>query len=337
MNTDMNVNYKCRRCDYKTDKFFDMKKHILKKKICCKTCDAIPFSDDQLFIETLLPYIDNVNMIDEIEMITLEKSNLLYKNRELILSLIDKINKCRIKNCEYCNLECKDTFDLRKHLLLNCYYNKLKRASLEKENTIINNVSVENITINNNTNNNNTTANNTVNGNNNNLINLFFEIKSPVPFDDDWDISHISPEKRAKIFISSMMYKKLLEEILKNELNLNVIIDSDSKSGMVYKNAIEKYINMNQIDIMNSTMDKLNKYLIIFNKTEKDEGTMKEIIDYTRRIINQQHINYGKDTELQESFGKILGGVFEEKRDEAVDIFTNITDKEKKDKLNAIV
>jgi len=34
------------------------------------------------------------------------------------------------------------------------------------------------------------------------------------------------------------MYTNLLTEILKNEINLNVIIEKDNDSGIVYKNEI---------------------------------------------------------------------------------------------------
>ena len=37
-------------------------------------------------------------------------------------------------------------------------------------------------------------------------------------------------------------YTRLLEEILNDEINLNVIIDKEKDSGMVYKNDIDKYI-----------------------------------------------------------------------------------------------
>ena len=46
------------------------------------------------------------------------------------------------------------------------------------------------------------------------------------------------------------MYTKLLEEILKNEINLNVIIEDETNSGLVYKNDDDKYVNMKIHDII---------------------------------------------------------------------------------------
>jgi len=52
--------------------------------------------------------------------------------------------------------------------------------------------------------------------------------------------------------ISQFMYTELLEEILKNDINLNVIIDKEKNSGMVYKNNIDKYIQMKLKDIISN-------------------------------------------------------------------------------------
>jgi len=64
------------------------------------------------------------------------------------------------------------------------------------------------------------------------------------------------------------MYTELLEEILKNDINLNVIIDKDNDSGMVYKNNIDKYIQMKLKDIISNTMEKLNNHLNDINKDD---------------------------------------------------------------------
>ena len=53
---------------------------------------------------------------------------------------------------------------------------------------------------------------------------------------------------------------KLLEEILKNEINLNVIIDKDNDLGIVYKNDIDKYIQIKSKNIVDNTMIKLKNH-----------------------------------------------------------------------------
>jgi hypothetical protein len=59
------------------------------------------------------------------------------------------------------------------------------------------------------------------------------------------------------------MYKNFLKEILNNEINLNVVIDKENNDYcMVYKNNIDKYIQMKSKDIVENTMKKLNCQLL---------------------------------------------------------------------------
>jgi len=69
--------------------------------------------------------------------------------------------------------------------------------------------------------------------------------------------------------VSQFMYTELLEEILKNNMNLNVIIDNENDSGIVYKNNIDKYIRMKLKDIVSNTMDKFNFHLNDINSSDK--------------------------------------------------------------------
>ena len=66
------------------------------------------------------------------------------------------------------------------------------------------------------------------------------------------------------------MYTELFEEILKNNVNLNVIIDKEKKYGIVYKNNIDKYIKIELKDIILNTIDKLYNHLIYINNSQKD-------------------------------------------------------------------
>jgi len=86
------------------------------------------------------------------------------------------------------------------------------------------------------------------------------------------------------------MYTDLLEKILKNDINLNVIIDKEKESGMVYKNNIEQYIHMKMKDIIDKTMTKLNVHLNDINKS--DTNSFQEVIKYSRQMINKKYIDY---------------------------------------------
>ena len=146
-----------------------------------------------------------------------------------------------------------------------------------------------------------------------------------MPFDNEWDVSNINDIndiKKSSLIFSKIMYSKLLEEILKNEINLNVIIDKDSDSGLVYKNDIEKYIKMKLNDIIDSSMIKLNKHLNNFNKDIFDIYNSDKCepfyFEKSKSIIDSKLENYNKDEEIQKIVGIYLSQIYEEKKDNAI-------------------
>lgn len=105
-------------------------------------------------------------------------------------------------------------------------------------------------------------------------------------------VSKIIIGDKSRFMISQFMYTELLEEILKNNINLNVIIDKDNDSGMVYKNNIDKYIQMKLKNIISNTMDKLNNHLNDINKD--DNRSFHDIIKFSRQMINKKYNDYKK-------------------------------------------
>ena len=189
--------------------------------------------------------------------------------------------------CNHCNKKFLYNFNLTKHI---------KKFHIHIHETIINNIQINNI-------------------NNINII-------RPVPFDNEWDVSNINDIKKSSLIFSKIMYSKLLEEILKNEINLNVIIDKDSDSGLVYKNDIEKYIKMKLNDIIDSSMIKLNKHLNNFNKDVFDIYNSDKCepfyFEKSKSIIDNKLENYNKDEEIQKIVGIYLSQIYEEKKDNAI-------------------
>ena len=74
--------YLCKRCNHKTNHYTDLKKHLYNKKQCSKNLDAMNYSEDQLLILTLLPYYNNIHIIDEKDIEHLKDSSYLYKNKD---------------------------------------------------------------------------------------------------------------------------------------------------------------------------------------------------------------------------------------------------------------
>ncbi len=156
------------------------------------------------------------------------------------------------------------------------------------------------------------------------------EINYPIPFDNKWDISKISNEKKSYLVTSKLMYTTLLDDVLSNRVNLNVIIDKNKDSGMIYKNDIEKYVQMKSKDIIDKTMEKLNELLIEINKDEN--LIFDEIKDFSRKMINKKYIDFQKNPSVQQNVNILISDIFEYKKCEAMEIAKKVMENPHKDK-----
>ena len=195
----------------------------------------------------------------------------------LINAQLEYINTSK-NNCILCNKHFLNENILKEHHLIEHSDNK----NSINNNTINN---IDKIVYENNI-----TINNIQNINQNININII----QPIPFDKDWDLSKIDSLEIQNLLLSNVMYTKLLEEILKNHINLNVIIDKESNFGLVYKNEKDKYINMKIKDIIENSMLKLNKHLIDLNNSLNSNILDEYVLDIKKRI-NDKLDNYIKN------------------------------------------
>jgi len=315
----MSTNYLCQKCaKFNTNNFTDLKKHLCKKKSCLKTNEAFLLSEDQLLVLSLIP--NNEPGRIKIEDTThLKNSNFLNKNKEELFKIskgIEKSNKMLC--CPFCENKFKLVMDLKRHLILNCFFEELKKRENNKiivsevNNENNKKVKDENCEV---TNVNNITNLNTIN-HNNTTYNITIEIKNPVGFDSDWDLSKIDELNKRDISFSNCMYTSLLEEIMKNEINLNIIIDNENNSGMVYKNDIEKYIQMKSKDIVDNTMKKLSDHLIEINKMNKK--SMEDILQLSKDKIVKKYEDYEKNSNIKKYVETAICSIFETKKSDAI-------------------
>jgi hypothetical protein len=316
----MTTKYKCIRCGvYEKTIFSDIKKHLNRKNLCNRNNDSIFLSNDQLLVLSLIPFHNNIHSVSDNDILHLQHSNIIDKNKKELFDEIDRIEKNKIKICKFCNEEYPLIIDLKKHVILNCFFNELqKRQNINNNNNEVFN-NCENIknthiqTLNNNSNNNS-------NNNNNNNISIFVDVNKPVPFDDEWELSHIEQDKKETLTISKTMYTSFLKEILKNDMNMNVIIDNDNNEvGMVYKNNDDKYIQMNSKDIAEKTMKKLNFHLNEMNKNN-DCDSFEDVKTFSRRMINKKYIDYQKNDSIHKNVDDMIFSIYGNTKNQATNI-----------------
>ena len=244
---------------------------------------------------------------------------------------MSNIEKHKIKECKYCSLSYNTIADLKKHIIIECFEKTMENN--HKKETNIENLSVYNNSKVDNTNNDNSTTNNdnsTTNNdnsttNNNITNNITLNIQNPIPFDDNWDISKISDLEKSHLMLSQIMYTHLLKEILKNNINLNVIIDKDKDFGLVYKNDLEKYIKMEINDIIDNSMEKLQKNLLdISEELKKNIFFDKCILNYKDKDIKNKYQCYNNNKSIQKSVNNCVKDIFNDKKEDSYQIMKEL-------------
>ena len=119
-----------------------------------------------------------------------------------------------------------------------------------------------------------------INNNNNNLT-----IKL-ISFDKDWDLSHIPEKELQSILFSTLKYTTFYKDILKNNINSNVIIDKITETGRVF-NDNDEYDEIELNSIIEKTMKKLHKQLhnIFENTTNEFYQTYKKDNDKNINLL----------------------------------------------------
>lgn len=219
---------------------------------------------------------------------TCKRCELMFKQKNDIRRHLDKKNICDIKNNENnytneelynmsLNKECEIKKNTKNNFCSNC--NKTFSTNSNYKRHIEKKICFEE----------NNTINNTINN-----IKL-------IGFNEDWDVSKINKSDILDILLDKHKFIKTLQTILKNKVNLNVIINNDN-NGFVYKSVNDKYEPMKQEQIIQQSIEKLYKHLktfyedIISNNIDEYETTYFDIIN---NDINNEY-NYFKNNENNE-------------------------------------
>ena len=130
------------------------------------------------------------------------------------------------------------------------------------------------------------------------------------------------------------MYSNLLKTILENEKNLNVLIEKDTNTGLVYKNNVDKFITMNVKDIIEHSMEKLNKHLNDFyhESVNDDEFIiMNKIFDDQKLNIDNKYLDFKNNTTIQNKVQEFITDIFDKKKEHAIKLYNQVLIQNKED------
>ena len=305
--------YKCYKCENISSIYVkDIIRHWNCKKKCEKTENSLLYSEDQIIILSLFPE----NFINNKDIEKFEKSCVLYDNKDKVFDLIIGINVKKEKTCNLCNKKFNKKIDIKRHILFECFGESLNKNSIRNKSIYIEsaiNTSIDN-SINNITN----------NITNNNNYNINIEVKCPLPFSNDWDRSHINFNELNSILFSNHLISLYLTEILKNDNNLNVILNNNDTEGLVYNES--KYIKMKKEDITDKTMDKINNDLnILLNDENRKEKINNIFLEQIKTIIDKKMNDFKEDKNGIKNFVvQGMSKIYTDRRLDAIDVCNKV-------------
>ena len=297
-----------------------MKKHLGRKNECVRNVDSYYYSDvqiqelsfknkqekDLIYVETK----DETDLVDD----KWEYSENSFN--QLVLSY-KKNNK---KICCFCKKEFFRKYELLRHLekkqcgilkektqnstVQNTYIEKNIEQNIENQQ--INNQQINNININ--------------VYNNSNIIDS--EAKKILKnFNEEWDISKIDIQKKLLLLLSDNKYSNTMEEILKNDKNMNVLLDENNQSGIVFQE--NKFMNVDNDEIIVSTMYKLYNHLLKFYSDIKDDddNLVNKDLKKHKDNIQEKYNDFNKSKITKELVKNILIDIFHTKKEEIIEKF----------------
>ena len=313
--------YQCYRCFYYCKNKKDMKKHLSRKNKCIKKLESHNFDEDKLeYLSLLNKSDDEIIIVNEDQEIVLEnKYNDWEYNEDEFKQIVELHKNNNTKKCAFCNKEFFRKYELLRHMENHqCIVLKEKKNKTIINNNYIDNKKIQNI---NNQQINNQQINNiSINVyNNGQNINENGE-KILNGFNEDWDISKIDLQKKLLLFISDNKYSNTMEEILKNEKNMNILLGENNNESIVFQE--DKFMNVNNDEIIVRTMYKLYNHLLKFYNEIKKEDVMNKDLKKYKNNLNKKYDDFNNNNITKEIVKNILLDIFHNKKEEVLEKFS---------------
>jgi hypothetical protein len=312
--------FQCYRCFYYCKNKKDMKKHLIRKNICGRKVESFNYEEDKIeYLSLLNKSDDEIIIIKEEEHIVGQYVDWKYDENEL-KQIIDKTKNNNNKKCCFCNKAFFRKYELLRHL----ENNQCSVLKEKKNKNIIHNNYIDNKTINN-QNINNQINNQQINNisinvyNNSNIVNENGE-KIMNGFNDEWDISKIDLQKKLLLFVSDNKYSNTMEEILKNDKNMNILLGENENDAIVFQE--NKFMNLNNDEIIVRTMYKLYNHLLKFYTDIKGDNLINKDLKEHKENLKEKYDDFNNNNITKEIVKNILLDIFHNKKEEVLEKFS---------------
>ena len=306
--------FQCYRCFYYCKNKKDMKKHLSRKNICSRKVESHNYEEEKLEYLSLLNKSDDEIIIIEEEKEDDNKYDNWNYDESQLKEIIEKTKNNNIKKCCFCNKIFFRKYELLRHLENHqCNILKNKRNKHIINNNYIDNKTIQNI---NNQQINNISINvfnnsNVVNENGDKILNSFNE---------DWDISKIDLQKKLLLFVSDNKYSNTMEEILKNDKNMNVLLGENNEESIIFEE--NKFLNVNNDEIIVRTMYKLYNHLLKFYTDIKEEDIANKDLKKHKNNLKEKYDDFNNNNITKEIVKNILLDIFHNKKEEVLEKFS---------------
>ena len=272
-----------------------MKRHLNKINKCRKNNDV---SDEELYNKSLEKHED-LNICSNINNNSSNNSFNNFNNNFSNNYSTDINNDNYI--CTKCNKLFSNKGNLNKHIKLVCQKNVGNITNIQ-------NIGVQNIT--------------------NKIINI--NLNMIKGFDQDWDTTDIDHKKKGEILLSNSKFTKTLENILKNNINLNVVMnEEDDKTGMVYIDQKKNYELITKEEIIDCSMKKVYNHLKDFYNeiinNNKDDLSIKSL-ENELKIFEEKYRDFLNFEDAKNIVNNAFSKLYNKKKDEAESIYNNFID-----------
>ena len=297
----MDNNFECIRCMYITDKLKNMKYHLNRKVKCDKTNLAcINYTDEEIEEASLI----RINKRNNLKCEFCKKT---YTSK--ITLLTHQKNYCKKINKELFDENDKNNNEYHKDKILNdkilndkILNDKILNDTIINETNIINNNITNNIT--------------------NNVIN----INLPISFDKDWNIEHIDNYLKTLLLICDNKFTFFLDNVLKNKINLNVVLDKNMSEAYVFTD--NEYKNIEKDELLSKSMEKIYNHLIkIKDEFNDSQDNCNEIIQKEATSLNKKYSDYLKNDNIKDYVHEYLSDIYDSNKKEAYELYVEFKNK----------